>query len=504
MNEKYLTYAEIIGGIALIAVVVYFLYKKMKNQSQQTGNQYQPNIITNTTTESNTTSTNTTLPTFNVKFCAEGLKQGDQATIEVAGQGYIIPAGECIKVSGLSEPADWIAFSSNEGASPSPQSGTVSKSKTIYIKYTYPNRPPSQVQITKFKASSTNITQGSTVNFDVSATGGSGSYYFTLYVDNNPVGDTVGPGNSAKLSYTFNEAGTYSIYATAVDANLGANYSATSQTITINVQAPAGTYSLTFSESGLPSTNPVTGSPVTWGVTINGQSQSAKAGQSITFTGLSGTVSYTVQSPITVPVNRYHYEKYYANPSSGTASQSGTISITYSTSPSQQTSTSLISNPIYTDKTPTIYITPEPTLTPHQTASSESNSSQPSWYWKQAPAIPGITSSGMYCKDLIPLLQNWENAKQETLNDIQELQNSNYVLVSTTCNGQATPEGGGYQVMTYENYCMNHGGCMGYTIDWQPCWKIIPNWKDFMNKRLQYVNNNIQKIQNAIKKCQSS
>jgi len=281
---------------------------------------------------SNIVTVTVTQPTYSVQFCAEGLEQGDQATIEVAGQGYVIQAGGCVTVSGLSGSVNWVAFNSNEGATPSPSYGTVSKATTIYITYNYPSRTYSPVQITNFTASSTNVTQGSTVNFNVSASGGSGSYYFTLYVDNNPVGNTVGPSSSATISYTFNEAGTYSVYAVAEDANLGASYYATSQSITINVQAPPGTYTLTFTETGLPSTNPVTGTPVTWSVTINGITQSAQAGQAIVFTGLSGTVNYSVQSPIKVPINKYGaYNTYYANPSSGQASQGGTIPITYST-----------------------------------------------------------------------------------------------------------------------------------------------------------------------------
>ena len=281
---------------------------------------------------SNVVTITVTQQTYSVQFCAEGLEQGDQATIQVAGQGYVIQAGGCITVSGLSGSVNWVAYTSNEGATPSPSYGTVSKATTIYITYNYPSRTYSPVQITNFSASSTSITQGSSVTFNVSASGGSGSYFFSLYVDNNPVGNTVGPSSSATISYTFNEAGTYSVYAAAVDANLGANYYATSQTITINVQAPPGTYTLTFTETGLPSTNPVTGTPVTWSVTINGITQSAEAGQAIVFTGLSGTVNYSVQSPIKVPINKYGaYNTYYANPSSGQASQGGTIPITYST-----------------------------------------------------------------------------------------------------------------------------------------------------------------------------
>ena len=283
---------------------------------------------------SNIVTVTVTQPTYSVQFCAEGLEQGDQATIEVAGQGYTIQAGGCVIVSGLSGSVNWVAYNSNEGATPSPSSGTVSKATTIYITYNYPSRTYSPVQITNFTASSTSITQGSSVTFNVSASGGSGSYYFTLYVDNNPVGNTVGPSSSATISYTFNEAGTYSVYAEAVDANLGAYYSAASQTITINVQALPNSYTLTFEETGLPTVYYIAGQAiyVTWSVSIQGgQTQTAQAGQSITFTGLSGTISWSVQSPVRVPTSRSTYEIYYANPSSGTASQGGTISITYST-----------------------------------------------------------------------------------------------------------------------------------------------------------------------------
>jgi len=76
---------------------------------------------------------------------------------------------------------------------------------------------------------------------------------------------------------------------------------------------------------------------------VNGQTQTADAGQSITFTGLSGTVSWSAESPITVPVNRYHSVKYYANPSSGTASSGGTISITYTEDPPPMFSSARIS-----------------------------------------------------------------------------------------------------------------------------------------------------------------
>jgi len=180
-------------------------------------------------------------------------------------------------------------------------------------------------------ANPTSGTQPLTVTYTASGSGGSGSYYFTLYVDGTPVGNTVGPSSSATIQYTFSQAGTYSTYIEVQDANTG--NTANSQTITITVQAPQNTYSLTFTETGLPTTYSINGQTyyVTWSVTVNGQTQSAQAGQSIIFTGLSGTVSWSVQSPITVPINRYYHETYYAHPRSGTASSGGTIQITYST-----------------------------------------------------------------------------------------------------------------------------------------------------------------------------
>jgi len=184
-------------------------------------------------------------------------------------------------------------------------------------------------------ANTTSGTQPLTVAFTASASGGSGSYYYTLYVNGSPEGNTVGPtGGSATIQYTFSQAGTYSTYIEVQDANTG--NTANSQTITITVTAPANTYSLTFTETGLPTTYTLYGQTyyVTWKVTLsNGQSQTADAGQSITFTGLSGTVNWSAESPISVPINRYYHETYYANPSSGTASSGGTISITYTDPP---------------------------------------------------------------------------------------------------------------------------------------------------------------------------
>jgi len=107
--------------------------------------------------------------------------------------------------------------------------------------------------------------------------------------------------------------------------------------------------------------------------------------------------------------------------------------------------------------------------------------------------ISGIASN-INCQNLTELLQNWNDAKESTLKDIEKLKNPDYVLVSVSNFRTASPELGGYQVMTKEYY--------EYTKPWQPHWTIISDWQTFMNQRLQYIENNIQKIKNALKKCQ--
>ena len=107
--------------------------------------------------------------------------------------------------------------------------------------------------------------------------------------------------------------------------------------------------------------------------------------------------------------------------------------------------------------------------------------------------ISGIASN-VNCQNLTELLQNWNDAKESTLNDIEKLKNPDYVLVSTSNSKTASPVLGGYQIMTKEYY--------EYTKPWHPNWSIISDWQTFMNQRLTYIESNIEKIKNAIKECQ--
>jgi PKD repeat protein len=157
-----------------------------------------------------------------------------------------------------------------------------------------------------------NPTSGSaplTVQFTGSITGGSGSYSWTINFGDGS--STSGSGSSVSTSHTYSNPGTYTATLTATSGSQSA-----SQSVTITVTQP--TYSLTFTESGLPP-------GATWWASVNGQTKYASAGQSITFSGLSGTVSWSVENPVIVG-----WRLYRATPSSGTTNSGGTIYISYS------------------------------------------------------------------------------------------------------------------------------------------------------------------------------
>jgi PKD repeat protein len=84
-------------------------------------------------------------------------------------------------------------------------------------------------------ASTTVVPIYSSVNFTVTAKGGSGLYYFTFYVNYAPVLSTSKPAPSWNFSYTFDTAGKSVVYVEVTDAILGSSYSAQTNTIVIYV-----------------------------------------------------------------------------------------------------------------------------------------------------------------------------------------------------------------------------------------------------------------------------
>jgi hypothetical protein len=199
-------------------------------------------------------------------------------------------------------------------SAPGAQTGSASATVTV-------SAPSSQpLTINSFTANPTSGAAPLTVSFSGSWSGGSGGYSWTLSFGDGQ--STSGSGSSMSTSHTYSSAGTYTATLTVKDS---AGDTA-SKSVTITVSSSQSTYSVTFTESGLP-----TGT--TWWAQVGGTKKYAGADQSITFSGLSGTNSWSVESPVTY-YNKYNHRTYYyyASPSSGTVSSGGTISITYSPS----------------------------------------------------------------------------------------------------------------------------------------------------------------------------
>lgn len=162
-------------------------------------------------------------------------------------------------------------------------------------------------------ASPTTVTVGASVTFSTTASGGSGSYKYAW--GGLPTGCTSS--NAASFSCTPTAAGSYSVYVTVTDTS---DYSVKSGSLAFTVTAPP-TYTVSFSESGLPSGD-------TWSATVGSTSKSASAGSTITFTGLSGSNSYEV-GEVVVSESGCVIIYYAPSPSSGTVTGATHVSVTY-------------------------------------------------------------------------------------------------------------------------------------------------------------------------------
>src|SRR5580658_9944305 len=122
---------------------------------------------------------------------------------------------------------------------------------------------------------------GNSVTYTVGTTGGVEPITWTL--QSNEPGS---PSNLSGNTFTPTQVGTWTVYLNATDS-VGST-SDTTATVTAN---PAPTYSVTFSESGLPS-------GLTWRATVNGLTKSLTTNggtEGLTWTGLAnGTYSYSI------------------------------------------------------------------------------------------------------------------------------------------------------------------------------------------------------------------
>ena len=62
--------------------------------------------------------------------------------------------------------------------------------------------------------------------------------------------------------------------------------------------------------------------PVTWEITVNGNTYTAQAGQQIKVSLQGSSFAWSAESPIDVPINAYVTYEYVAQPQSGTVTPS--------------------------------------------------------------------------------------------------------------------------------------------------------------------------------------
>jgi hypothetical protein len=152
--------------------------------------------------------------------------------------------------------------------------------------------------------------------------------YNFYYMNNSGVYTWSGWQTSNTFTYTYNHSGVY--YAEVEVKGIFTRpdgwvwtQTAYSNFVQVTVSPP---YSYTFYESGLPSNT-------VWSVTMNGQTKFAGAGDSITFTGLAGSNSWSAPAVTVYEGPSWHKVSvtYYPSPQTGTVNGSGSETISYST-----------------------------------------------------------------------------------------------------------------------------------------------------------------------------
>ena len=169
----------------------------------------------------------------------------------------------------------------------------------------------------------------------VSATFTSPTYSATFAESGIPSGTTWGVtvnGNHQSTSsgtsiQVSGLTGTVSYSYDSLVAGSGGSYSCTSScsgqvsssgTVTATYTFSSSTYSATFAENNIPS-------GVTWGVTVGGTHHQTSSGTSIPVSGLTGTVSYSYDSPVAGSGGSYTC----TSSCSGSVSGSATVTATY-------------------------------------------------------------------------------------------------------------------------------------------------------------------------------
>jgi hypothetical protein len=267
-------------------------------------------------------------PTQDLNAGAKGDVAGDQYTFHSTNlNNYPLE----IQADGLGSPLKWsVALQGTSGYEAS--AATTNNQITFYVPngtYTATPTPPSSFVSVPTSVSVTvagtpplsviTLEYGSTVTFTES-----GLYSATMWTVSFDGYNPISYGTTISVYLVTN--GTYSWSVSAVS---GYTASPTSGQIKITgapgaasvTFTPTSTYTVKFSETGLPSGD-------SWQAAIGGNSQTAAAGTGISFTGVAGSDSYVV-SPVLVTVTCNSIREYAPSPSGGTVSGADQISVTY-------------------------------------------------------------------------------------------------------------------------------------------------------------------------------
>lgn len=199
-----------------------------------------------------------------------------------------------------------------------PVAGTSSNPYVIEIAATgRPTSTTSNLLLPLGVTTQLNVLFRPTYSVTFTATGGSGSWSVTL----GSVKESASVSSSIVFSGEIN-----STYAFSVGAPTGYSPSPATGNVTVSganvsqaIKLNANSYTVTFSESGLPS-------GTTWSVTLGSSSESASAGSSISFGVTTGSYSYSVPDADEQIVG-CELEWYQPSPSSGTISVPNTLSV---------------------------------------------------------------------------------------------------------------------------------------------------------------------------------
>ncbi|MCL4343880.1 MAG: hypothetical protein JRN26_04585 [Nitrososphaerota archaeon] len=249
--------------------------------------------------------------TYSYTFEETGLKQGDSATLTVNGQAYTISASTPkVVINNLPDGSyQWSMSSSQGGATPSPDYGTISSSGTSVIAFAYSSTQPSIGVV--LSASGNTLT--ALASIPMSSTPGYVILIYDLTTGNQLGVETAGQ----SLSVTGMAGNTY----IAVISN---NYLVGESLKTIGIvtesnpvslSAPSSTYSYVWQETGLKAGDYAI-------LTVNGQQYDLPNGTEVAVSGLSGSVQWSISNSQNGAV---------PSPSSGTVTGSGmtTVGFTY-------------------------------------------------------------------------------------------------------------------------------------------------------------------------------